>query len=61
MKRYNKLGYRLLFKNFRYYFFGNKAMTRKRCGEFFDCETNFVKLAELVPGQFSIIETLHDN
>ena len=45
LKAYDKLGYRLLLRKFRYYFFGRGRvpLTKKRCEEFFEDQSNFLE------------------
>jgi hypothetical protein len=45
LKTYDKFGYRLLLKKFRYYFFGSERapLTKKRCEEFFEDRSNFLE------------------
>ncbi|MER9642391.1 hypothetical protein [Mesorhizobium sp. M0239] len=41
--RYDKSGYKLFVRNFKYYYFGSsdKRLTKKICEEFFDSSSNF--------------------
>jgi len=43
-RHYDKSGYKLFLRNFKYYYFGSaeKRLTRKLCEEFFDKPSNFV-------------------
>jgi hypothetical protein len=45
LKKYDKLGCKLLLRSFRYYFFGSERapLTKKRCEEFFEDRSNFVE------------------
>jgi hypothetical protein len=42
-KGYDKLGYRIFLRSLRFYLFGSESarMSRRRCEEFFDDDTNF--------------------
>ncbi|MDE0925063.1 MAG: hypothetical protein OSA96_18970, partial [Aurantimonas coralicida] len=41
VKGYDKLGYRHLLSNFRYYWFGNKPFTKAKVEAFFSDTSNF--------------------
>jgi hypothetical protein len=45
LKTYDKLGYKLFLRAFRYYFLGSERapLTKKRCEEFFEDRSNFLE------------------
>jgi hypothetical protein len=60
LKTYDKFGYRLLLKKFRYYFFGSERapLTKKRCEEFFEDRSNFLEQGpSIVPEPITQSET----
>jgi hypothetical protein len=67
--RYDKLGNKLLIRDFKIYYFGSSAakLTRKQCWDFFDDETKFFEaenmnvwqhacLSEWLPADISLRE-----
>jgi hypothetical protein len=60
LKTYDKLGYRLFLRKFRYYFFGSERapLTKKRCEEFFEDRSNFLEQGpSIVPEPITQSET----
>ncbi len=49
LQQYDKLGYKLLLRKFRYYFLGSERapLTKRRCEEFFDNEDNFLQRVQI--------------
>jgi len=60
LKTYDKLGYKLLLRQFRYYLFGSEGahLTKKRCEEFFGNQSNFLEQGpSIVPEPITQSET----
>jgi hypothetical protein len=60
LKTYDKLGYKLFLRAFRYYFLGSERapLTKKRCEEFFEDRSNFLEQGpSIVPEPITQSET----